>query len=326
MNLPDLHDLEDAARTVYASMAPTAQHNWPLLDAHLGLEAWIKHENHGPLGAFKQRSGLVYMERLRRRLPNVTGVIAATRGNHGQAIAFAARRHGINATIVVPHGNSQEKNAAMRALGATLVEHGAEFHESRLHAMALAERNGLHMVPSWHPDLVAGVASYWLELLRAQPDLDLVLAPIGQGSGFCAALAARAALGLRTRIIGVVSSAAPAYQLSFRAGRSVEAPVTTRLADGVACRVPDAQSLPFVLQYAEDVIAVSDDDIAAAMRLLYTCTHNVAEGAGAAALAGALQLRAQGQLAGLSRIGIPLTGANVDASVFAQVLAECPQP
>jgi len=326
MTLPDLNDLDDASQIVYAAMAPTAQHNWPLLDAALGLETWVKHENHGPLGAFKQRSGLVYIERLRRRLPHVGGVIAATRGNHGQSIAFAARRHGIAASIVVPHGNSREKNAAMRAFGATLIEHGSEFHESRQHALALAERDGLHMVPSWHPDLVAGVASYWLELLRAQPTLDLVLVPLGQGSGFCAAVAAREALGLRTRIIGVVSSHAPAYQLSLRAGHAVEAPVSTRLADGIACRVPDPQSLPFVLAYAEDVIAVSDAEIAAAMRLLYSCTHNVAEGAGAAALAGALQLRAQGRLAGVARIGIPLTGGNVDADVFAAVLGEAEAP
>ncbi|MBQ5948111.1 threonine dehydratase [Massilia sp. ST3] len=325
MMLPDLPALENAARIVYGAMPATPQYNWPLLDAALGLETWVKHENHGPAGAFKLRGGVVYMERLLRREPGVRGVAAATRGNHGQSIAFAARRHGLEATIVVPHGNSVEKNAAMRALGARLVEHGAEFQESREHAYALADRERLHMVPSYHPDLVAGVASYWLELLRAQPGLDLVLVPIGQGSGFAAAVAAREALGLQTRIVGVVSSHAPAYQLSFQAGRAVEAPVSTVLADGMACRAPDAASLEVVLRHADDVIAVSDAEVAEAMRVMYACTHNVAEGAGAAALAGALQMKREGRLAGVARIGLPLTGGNVDAPVFSEVLAAPPR-
>ena len=320
MQLPDLADLENAARCVYRAMPATPQYSWPLLNAALGLETWIKHENHGPAGAFKLRGGVVYMERLLRREPGVRGVAAATRGNHGQSIAFAARRNGIAATIVVPHGNSVEKNAAMRALGARLIEHGSEFQESREHAYALADRERLHMVPSYHPDLVAGVASYWLELFRAQPELDLVLAPIGQGSGFAAAVAAREALGLRTRIVGVVSSHAPAYLLSWRAGRAVEAPVSTVLADGMACRAPDALSLEVVLRYADEVIAVSDEEVAEAMRVMYACTHNVAEGAGAAALAGAMQMQREGRLDGVSRLGLPLTGANVDAAVFANVL------
>ena len=320
MQLPDLADLENAARCVYRAMPATPQYSWPLLNAALGLETWIKHENHGPAGAFKLRGGVVYMERLLRREPGVRGVAAATRGNHGQSIAFAARRNGIAATIVVPHGNSVEKNAAMRALGARLIEHGSEFHESREHAYALADRERLHMVPSCHPDLVAGVASYWLELFRAQPGLDLVLVPIGQGSGFAAAVAAREALGLRTRIAGVVSAHAPAYLLSWRAGRAVEAPVSTLLADGMACRAPDASSLEVVLRYADEVIAVSDDEVAEAMRVMYACTHNVAEGAGAAALAGAMQMQREGRLDGVARLGLPLTGANVDAAVFANVL------
>ncbi len=320
MHLPDLADIEDAAHLVYAAMAPTPQYHWPLLDAALGLEAWVKHENHLPTGAFKVRGGLVYLDRLLRREPGLPGVLAATRGNHGQSIAFAARRHGIAATIVVPHGNSSEKNAAMRAFGARLVEHGADFQESREHAIALARQEGLHMVPSYHPDLVAGVATGWLELLRARPDLDVVLVPIGQGSSFCAAAAARAALGHRARLVGVVSAQAPGYLLSFRARQAVAAPVTTVLADGLACRVPDPQSLPVVLEQADDVVAVDDAEVAQAMRLYYRCTHNLAEGAGAAALAAALQLRARGRLDG-ARIGLPLSGGNVDAALFAPVLA-----
>lgn len=321
MSLPPLADLEQAALAVYGAMPPTPQYSWPLLNAALGIETWVKHENHGPAGAFKLRGGVVYMERLLRREPGVRGVAAATRGNHGQSIAFAARRHGLEATIVVPHGNSVEKNAAMRALGARLIEYGADFQESREHAYALADRERLHMVPSYHPDLVAGVASYWLELLRARPDLDLVLVPIGQGSGFAAAVAAREALGLKTRIVGVVSTHAPAYLLSYQAGRAIDAPVSTVLADGMACRTPDPVSLELVRRHADDVIAVSDDEVAQAMRLMYACTHNLAEGAGAAALAGALQLKREGRLAGVDRLGLPLTGANVDAALFSAVLA-----
>lgn len=319
MKLPTRPDLDDAARLVYAAMPPTPQYSWPLLNEALGTEAWIKHENHTPAGAFKVRGGLVYMDRLVRREPDVRGVIAATRGNHGQSVAFGARKYGLPVTIVVPHGNSTEKNAAMRGFGATLIEHGSEFQESREHAYMLADRERLHMVPSCHPDLIAGVATYWMELFSAQPGLDLVLVPIGQGSGICAAVAARNALGLSTRIVGVVSAHALAYRHSFRERRAVESPVTTVLADGMACRVPDQSSLAVILDGVEDVVAVTDDEVAAAMRLLYTCTHNVAEGAGAAALAGALQLRDAGTLRG-QRIGLPLTGGNVDAGVFSRVL------
>lgn len=319
MQLPSLAELDAAATTVYAAMAPTPQYRWPLLDQALGVEAWVKHENHTPTGAFKIRGGLVYMDALARRQPQLPGVITATRGNHGQSIALAARRHGLRATIVVPHGNSEEKNAAMRALGAHLIEHGADFQESREHALALAARDGLHMLPSFHPDLVNGVASLWLELLRAQPGLDLLLVPIGQGSGICGAIAARNALGLSTRIVGVVSAHAPAYQKSFFAGHSISAPVSTVLADGMACRVPDPASLAAILAHVDQVLAVTDDDIAHAMRLMYRCSHNLAEGAGAAALAGAVQLQRAGRLAGL-RVGLPLTGANVDAELMRRVL------
>ncbi|GAB3416392.1 threonine dehydratase [Massilia agilis] len=321
MQLSTLPELDQAAAIVYAMMQPTPQYTWPLLNQELGVQAWIKHENHTPTGAFKARGPLVYIERLLGREPGVKGVIAATRGNHGQSVALGARRNGLAATIVVPRGNSVEKNAAMRGFGATLVEHGDDFNESREHALALAERDGLHMVPSCHPDIVAGVASYWLELFRAQPDIDLVLVPIGQGSGISAAIAARAALGLAMKIVGVVSAHAPAYALSFAAGRSVDAPVSTVLADGVACRVPEQSSLDLILREVDDIITVTDDEIARAMRLYYTCTHNLAEGAGAAALAGALQLRDQGRLRA-SRLGLPLTGGNVDAALFGAVLRQ----
>ena len=319
MHLPTRFELDAAASLVYAAMPPTPQYSWPLLNEALGTEAWVKHENHTPAAAFKVRGGLVYMDRLVRREPGLRGVITATRGNHGQSVAFAARKFGLPVTIVVPHGNSLEKNAAMRSFGATLIEHGREFQESREHALMLADRERLHMVPSCHPDIVAGVATGWIELFTAQPALDLVLVPIGQGSGTCAAAAARNALGLSTRIIGVVSAHARAYQLSFQARRALESPVTTELADGLACRTPDPSSLDIILDQVDDIVAVTDDEVAAAMRLLFTCTHNVAEGAGAAALAGALQLRAAGKLK-RKRIGLPLTGGNVDAAMFARVL------
>lgn len=319
MQLPNLADLDEASRLIYAAMQPTPQYSWPLLNEALGVDTWLKHENHTPAGAFKVRGGLVYMDRLTRREPGIKGVIAATRGNHGQSVAFGAKRHGVPATIVVPHGNSREKNAAMRGFGAALIEHGMDFQESREHAQALAERDDLHMVPSCHPDLVAGVATYWLELFRAQPGIDLVLVPIGQGSGICGAVAARAALGLRTRIIGVVSAHAPAYKFSFDAGYSIPAPVSTEIADGMACRVADPGSLGVILEHVDDVIAVTDDEVARAMRMLFTHTHNVAEGAGAAALAGALQLRDARKLAA-RHLGLPVSGGNVDAAMFGRIL------
>ena len=309
--------IEDARRIVREAMPPTPQQRWPLLDLRVGAQVWVKHENHTAVGAFKLRGGLVYFDALRRREPDCRGVISATRGNHGQSVGFAARRHGLQTTIVVPHGNSVEKNAAMRALGVELIEHGDDFQAAREHAARLAGDRGLHMVPSFHDDLVRGVATYWLEFFEAvQPEV--VFVPIGQGSGICACAAARAHTGVKTRIIGVVSAHATAYQQSFREGRAIEAPVTTLLADGMACRVPDEQALSVIRREIDDVIAVTDAQVAAAMRALFADTHNVAEGAGAAALAGALLQRER--WAGRS-IGVALTGGNVDSAVFAQVLA-----
>ena len=310
-------EIEAAQRVVYAAMPPTPQYAWPLLRERLGCEVWVKHENHTPLGAFKVRGGLVYLQGLVQRDPACRGVISATRGNHGQSIAFAARRHGLAATIVVPQGNSTEKNAAMRALGAELVEHGHDFQQAREHAAALAAQRGLHFVPSFHRDLVLGVATGWVEFFRAaQPAV--VFVPVGQGSGICACIAARAFTGAATRIVGVVSAHASAYLDSFRAGRRIEAPVTTVLADGMACRVPDEEPLALMRREVDEVVAVSDDEVATAMRALFSDTHNVAEGAGAASLAAAMQPRQRGR--GQS-IGITLSGGNVDRALFARVLA-----
>jgi len=318
MQLPDRHSLEDAARIVHAAMPPTPQYVWPLLAEALGAEAWLKHENHTPVGAFKLRGGLTYFDALRRREPGCPGVVSATKGNHGQSIGFAARRAGLPATVFVPFGNSREKNAAMRALGVTLIEHGHDFQDAREEAARYAAGHGLHFVRAFDMDLVRGVATYWMELFAAAPSLDVIYVPIGQGSGICAAIAARQALGLGMRIVGVVSAQAPCHALSFRQKKVVEAPVTTRLADGLACRIPDAEALELMLRHVEEVVEVSDEEIAAAMRLLFAATHNVAEGAGAASLAGALKQRQR--LKG-QRVGLTLCGANVDSDVFARVLA-----
>jgi threonine dehydratase len=315
--LPGRDELLSALDIVRAQMPPTPTIRWPLLEQRLGSSVFVKHENHTALGAFKLRGGAVYLHELLRREPGVHGVISATRGNHGQSIARAAARHGLSATIVVPHGNSTEKNAAMRALGATLVEHGDDFQQAREHAQLLAEALSLHMVPSFHRDLLRGVASYWIEFFeQVQPDV--VLVPIGQGSGICACAAARACTGAASRIVGVVSAHATAYKDSFESGRLVEAPVSTQLADGMACRMPDAEALAIIRREGDDIVAVSDDEVAQAMRIYFIDTHNVAEGAGAAPLAAALQRREA--FAGRS-LGLALTGGNVDRAVFASVLA-----
>jgi threonine dehydratase len=306
--------------TVHAVMPPTPQYAWPLLQERLGFTVWVKHENHTPTGAFKIRGGLTYFETLRREQPAAAGVISATRGNHGQSVALAARRCGLQATIVVPIGNSTEKNASMRALGATLIEHGHDFQAAREFAIGLAAQRGLHMVPSFHPELIRGVMTGWVEFFQSFPKGEVpqvLFVPIGQGSGFCAAAAARAFTGARTKLVGVVSSHATTYLESFRQGKVVEAPVTTQLADGMACRVADAQALKIVLAEADDVIAVSDEEVAQAMRALFADTHNVAEGAGAAGLAAAMQQRERWQ--GRS-VGVALSGGNVDSELFARVL------
>jgi threonine dehydratase len=310
-------EIQAAQNCVYASLRPTPQFEWPLLSEALGAKVWVKHENHQPVGAFKVRGGLTYFDALMKREPKLPGVIAATRGNHGQSIAFAAGKVGVKATIVVPHGNSIEKNAAMRALGADLIEHGLEFQDAKEHATELAKQRGLHFVPSYHRDLLLGVMTYWIEFFQAvQPDVTYV--PIGMGSGFCAAAAARAYTGVKTKLIGVVSAHATAYMDSFKARKLLEAPVSTVIADGMACRVPDQAALDVIVREAHDVIAVTDDEVKAAMRLLFTATHNVAEGAGAASLAAAMQQKDQwrGKI-----VGTTLCGGNVDADVFAKVLA-----
>ncbi len=315
--LPTLSEIEAAAKIVYSAMPATPQYCWPLLCERLGGELWVKHENHTPVGAFKIRGGLVYFADLAAAGNRPKGVIAATRGNHGQSVALAARRYNIPSTIVVPHGNSMEKNAAMRALGAELIEHGEDFQASKEYAETLAAEKSLHMVPSLHRALVTGVATYCVELLEAVRDLQTVYIPIGLGSDICAMLAARNALGLKTEVVGVVSSHARAYAKSFAAKQAVESPATTRLADGLACRTPHPEALEIIQQGAARIVEVTDREVAEAMRTIFECTHNVAEGAGAAAMAAALQEKSR---ADGGKIAVVLTGGNIDRELFASVL------
>lgn len=313
-----LDDITSASRIVYREMQPTPQYRWPMLCERLGTEVWVKHENHTPVGAFKIRGGLVYFDHIVNSGQTPKGVISATRGNHGQSVGYAARHYGIPATIVVPHGNSVEKNAAMQALGVELIEFGDDFQASREFAIMQAHERSLHMVPAFHTSLVAGVATYSLELLRHVTDLDIVYVPIGLGSGICGMMAARDALGLKTRVVGVVSAHARAYEKSFSAGHPVESPVSTHLSDGMACRVPEPQALDLILQGVDRIVKVTDEEVSAAMRMMFECTHNVCEGAGAAALAAAVQEKPN--LAG-RRVAVVASGGNVDQDMFARVLS-----
>ena len=315
--LPSLEEIESAAHLVYAAMPPTPTYTWPQINARAGAEVWVKHENHTPLGAFKVRGGLVYMDWLRRARPDVTTVVTATRGNHGQSIAFAGARSGHRVVVVVPRGNSKEKNAAMRAGGAELEEFGEDFQAASERAAALAAENAWHRIPSFDLRLVCGVATYALEFLRAAPELEKVYVPIGMGSGACGMIAARDALGLSTEIVGVVSGEAPAMARSFEAGEVMEVESRTRIADGVACRRPDATALAIVREGVEGIVEVSDAQTEDAMRLYFSATHNVAEGAGAIGLAALLNDPRRGA----GRVGTVLCGGNVDSDVFARVLA-----
>ena len=315
--LPTLSEIEAAKALIRPHIRETPTYRWPQLEAGLGCELWLKHENHTPVGAFKIRGGLVYMDELKRRQPEVRGVIAATTGNHGQSIAFASKLNGLRAVIVVPHGNNPEKNAAMRALGAELVEHGREFQEALEFSRELAVQEGLHAVPSFHPWLVRGVATYGLEMFRSVADLDVVFVPIGLGSGFCGIAAAREALGLKTKIIGVVSEHAPAYQLSFQQRQFVERTSETRVAEGVACKTPNKDALEHIMGHAHDIVTVTDDEAVAAMREIIAATHNIAEGAGALAYAA---LKKHREAWHGKRVACVLTGGNASMALIARAL------
>jgi threonine dehydratase len=308
--------LEDGARLVHEVVAPTPQYSWPLLNERAGVEVWVKHENHTATGAFKVRGGLTLIAHLKRENPKLAGVASATRGNHGQSVAFAGRRHGLRSLIVVPHGNSREKNAAMRAWGAELVEHGRDYDEAREHAHRLSTEQGLHYIGPFDRHLVTGVGSYAMELFSAVQDVDEVYVPIGCGSGICGVIAWRDALGLATRVVGVVSEGAPCYALSFETGRPVETKTADTFADGVAVRVPVAEALDAILAGADRIVQVSDDEVKSAMRDLYRCTHNLAEGAGAAPFAALLKNKARKG----SRFAVILSGGNIDREMYLEAL------
>jgi threonine dehydratase len=308
-----LDELERAQQTVHAAVPPTAAHNWPLLAQRLGTDVVVKHENHTPTGAFKVRGGLIYMDRLKRERPGTAGIISATTGNHGQSLAFAAGRYRFPVTIYVPHGNSTEKNRAMKAFGANLIEYGDDFEAARQEAGRHAQREGLEIVPSFHRDLCLGVSTYALELFRSAPDIDVLYVPIGQGSGISGCILARDLLGLKTEIVGVQSTEAPSYALSFKAGTIVSTNSSNTRADGVATRIPDPAAFDIIRKGASRIVQVTDDEIGEAIRSYWTDTHNLAEGAGAAALAAALQEKAK--LRG-KRVGLVLSGGNIDFELF----------
>lgn len=317
----DLDALRQAAELVHQSIPPTPQHAWPLLARRLGCQVWVKHENHTPAGAFKVRGGLVYIQELIKREPRLPGLITATRGNHGISLAMAARDAGLQLRILVPEGNSTEKNAAMRACGAEVIEHGRDFDTARLRAAQLAKTDGWHFVPSLHPDLIKGVATYALELLEAVPDLRRVYVPIGLGSGICGMIRTRDLLGLDTEIIGVVSSAADAYAQSVEQGRIVCTETADTFADGMACRMPVPEALEIIRTGAARILRVDDAAIRHAIVALHEDTHNLAEGAGAAALAAAMQERERNRG---ERIAVVLSGANIDRELLAAILAGKP--
>ena len=318
MALPSLADIREAQAFVHRFMPPTPQFSWPLVSERLACETWIKHENHTPVGAFKIRGALLYMSWLRKSKPELEGVVAATRGNHGQGVATAARLNGLQCIIVVPRGNSVEKNRAMVAQGADLIEHGHDFQESLEFAQSLASERDYAMVASFHEKLVLGTATYALEFFEGVPALDTVYVPIGLGSSISGVSAVRNALGLKTEIVGVVAAGSPSYSLSFAQHKIVEAPSVTALADGLACRKPNSDAMEIIWQNVSRIIEVSDDEIACAMQALYQDTHNVAEGAAASSMAGAMQEK---EINRGKRIALVLTGGNVDAAIFARVLS-----
>ena len=316
MTVADADAIAAARKVVYAAMPATPTHAYPLLDERTGASVFVKHENHTPVGAFKVRGGLNFMTGYAAD-GHTQGVITATRGNHGQSIAYAAGRVGVSATIVVPEGNSVEKNRAMQALGGRLVEHGHDFQAAVEHAAELAAAEDLYMLPSFHDRLVAGVATYAMELFDAAGPLDAVYVPIGLGSGICGMISAKLALGLETEIIGVVSEGAPAYALSFAAGEPVSTNAADTMADGMACRVPVAAAVATINAHVSRIVQVSDDEVMAAMRAYFADCHNVVEGAGAAPLAALLQEKAQ--MAG-KRVGLALSGGNIDRPLYMKAL------
>jgi threonine dehydratase len=317
-SLPGLAELETAAEQVYQHMSPSPQYQWPLLSNRCGCDIWVKHENHNPTGAFKVRGGLVCLQHLKAIYPTVSGVVTATRGNHGQSVAFAAAKFGLRPVVVVPEGNNPDKNRAMQALGAELLVHGKDFDEAIPYAQQIADERGLYKMPSFHMDLVLGVASYSLELLQAQPGLKRVYVPIGLGSGICGMICARNALGLDTEIIGVVSTEADCYARSLAAGECVSTDSANTVADGMAVRTPSPEALAIMQGNVSRIVKVSDAEVLAAVKIYFSDTHNIAEGAGAAPLAAAMQ---EAEINRGQSIAVVLSGGNIDSGLFIRALS-----
>src|SRR5471032_85875 len=313
----DLDSLRQAAQAIRPVVPATPQYAWPRLAERLGCEVWVKHENHTPTGAFKVRGGLLYVQGLLNRKPETKGLVTATRGNHGQSLALAARSVGLPITIVVPLGNSLEKNAAMRALGARVIEHGKDFDKARDEAVLQAITYGYENVPPFHEDLIRGVATYALELLEAVQGLDTVYVPIGMGSGICGLIQTRDLLGLKTEIVGVVSQHADAFAQSFEQWKVVTTETANTFADGMACRMQLPESLAVVRGGAARIVRVTDEEVGHAIRVFHEDTHNMAEGAGAAGLAALIQERGQQQG---KKVAVILSGANIDRRLFVEVL------
>ncbi len=314
-----LAELDAAAAEVHAFIPPTPQHRWALLSDRIGAEVFVKHENHTPLGAFKCRGGVTYLNRLKQREPETPGVVSASSGNHGQSLAYSGQRMGLRVMIVIGSTSNPEKRASMAALGAELVDQGDTTEEKIALAQRMGANSGLHFVPPWHPDLVLGVASYGLELLRGVPDLDTVYVPIGLGSGACGVIAARDALGLKTRIVGVVAAGANAYEVSFAAGRPISKPGRTPVAEGIEIATPHPDAFAWLKRGLERVVAVTDDEILEAIRVLLSDTHNLAEGAGAAALAALMKEKEQNRG---KRVAVVLSGGNADAALIGRALQD----
>jgi len=317
-------ELEEATQLVHRFIPPTPQYVWPQICEKADATVWVKHENHTPTGAFKIRGGITFIDWLKRTEPATKGIITATRGNHGQSQARAAAAAGMKAKIIVPRGNSVEKNAAMRAFGGNIVEFGDDFDAARLEAARLAEEEHLFMVPPFHTEIVRGVATYAFELMQAAPDLDTIYVPIGCGSGICGIIAVRDALGLKTKVVGVVSTEAQTAKLSFESGNLVETDSANSFADGMAVRVPVKEAFDIYSRGADRIVSVSDDEVAEAMRIYFHDTHNVVEGAGAASLAAMLQER---DVIRGTNVGVILSGGNIDADMFVSVLqGATPEP
>ncbi|MEK6205942.1 MAG: threonine dehydratase [Amylibacter sp.] len=317
MPLFTIDQIKQAAQLVYTQMPPTPQYNWPIISKDIGADVWVKHENHTPTGAFKVRGGITFIDWIKRTQPKTTGICTATRGNHGQSQTRAAIAAGLSAQIYVPFGNSVEKNAAMRAFGGEVIEFGEDFDVARMEAIRVAEEQGLAVVPPFHIELLRGVASYAYELFSNVPNLDTVYVPIGCGSGICSIISVRDAMGVKTKVVGVVSTEAQTAKLSFEAGRLVETNTANTFADGMAVRIPVADAYDIYANGAERIVSVTEDEVAKAIRLYYTATHNLAEGAGAATLAALIQERDKMQG---KRIGVILTGGNIDMDMFKTVM------